>query len=205
MILTQDEFQEIFNTIAPYNLLSKNMQGYNITTPLREAHFLAQAGYESLNFTRMVEFMGYSPQRAAAVFKSKFRSTAEAAKYTTSPELLANYVYANRFGNGDVQSGDGWLYRGRGFIPITFHDNYLVVGMLLKVNLLKKPEILESLPYAVCSACAWWQYKKLNLIADEGALVVQKITKAINGALQDLAPRKRLFDKIYQKIGKKED
>lgn len=205
MILTQDQFHEIFNNLAPYNLLSKNMQGYNISTPLREAHFLAQAGYESLNFTRTVEFMGYSPQRAAAVFKSKFKSTKEAEKYTSSPELLANYVYANRFGNGDVQSGDGWLFRGRGFIPITFHDNYLVVGMLLKINLLKKPEVLESLPYAACSSCAWWQYKKLNIMADQGPLMVAQITKSINGALQDLAPRERLFDKIYQIIGKKEE
>ena len=104
--------------------LNGALNEFEINTPLREAAFLAQTAHESQNFTRLVENLNYSAKRLTQVWPKRFPTLDKAQPYANNPEKLANFTYANRNGNGSEASGDGWKYRGRGFIQITGRANY---------------------------------------------------------------------------------
>ena len=116
---------------------------YGITTTARLSSFLAQTGYESGQFNRLVENLNYTtPQRLMSVWPKRFPTQASALPYVSNEAKLANFVYANRLGNGDMASGDGYLFRGRGIIQITGRSNYAAVGTALGLNLLGNPDLL---------------------------------------------------------------
>ena len=127
---------------------------FDITTPHRLAAFLAQIAVESANLTRVTENLNYRASGLLRVFPTHF-DEGEAAEYEHQPERIANRVYADRMGNGDEESGDGWRYRGRGLIQITGRDNYVACGEALGVDLTEQPEYLESAEGAARSA-AWF-------------------------------------------------
>jgi len=164
---------------------------YEINTPLRIAHFMAQIEHES-GLKPISENLNYSLSRLLVIFPKYFtRSTALA--YSNKPEKIANKVYANRMGNGNEESGEGWKYRGRGFIQITGKINYFELSIDTDLDCLKNPDLLLEEPNAMISALWFWNLKGLNALADKNDIV--SITKKINGGMNGIEQRKQLLVK----------
>ena len=180
-------FTRVNDVIAPLN---NAMQEFRITTPLRQVAFIAQTAHESIGYSAFVENLNYSAQALLATWPSHF-TAAEAASYARKPERIANRAYADRGGNGNEASGDGWKYRGRGIIQITFRDNYRACGTGLGADLVSHPELLEQPSYAFRSGAWFWNSRNLNPLADLGDFV--RITRVINGGLNGLADRQRYY------------
>lgn len=171
---------------------------YAINTPLRLAHFLAQAGHESGGFKAVKENLNYSAEGLNKIFP-KYFPTVEAAKpYARNPEKIANKVYGNRMGNGDEASGDGFKFRGRGYIQLTGKVNYTAFDAAVPENILANPDLVAT-KYPLLSAGWFWGKNNLNAIADKGALPgdVTAITKRVNGGTIGLADRQKHFDEYY--------
>ncbi len=153
---------------------------FDISTPARIAGFLGQCMVESGCFVHLEENLFYSdPARIFAVFPSHFASASDANPYAKNPVRLGSRVYANRMGNGDEASGDGYTYRGRSLIQITGRDSYADASTGLARDYVGNPNLL-SLPADACLAAAWfWNCNKLNNLADAGAF--DAITRAVNG------------------------
>src|SRR5262245_36192792 len=124
--------------------LNAAMQRFEINTPARAAAFLAQTAHESGEFRRLVENLSYSAAGLCKTWPKRFLTLDVAKPYERQPELLANYVYAKRLGNGDVASGDGWRFRGRGLIQLTGRGNYRSCGTAIVLPLEIEPERLET-------------------------------------------------------------
>lgn len=171
---------------------------FEINTPLRLAHFLAQAGHESGGFKALNENLNYGAKGLLGTFK-KYFTPDTAALYERKPEKIANLVYANRMGNGDKASGDGYKFRGRGYIQLTGKDNYGAFDKTVDENILENPDLVAT-KYPLASA-AWFFHKNgLQKIADEGAtdLVVTKVTKRVNGGTIGLPDRIKHFNEYYK-------
>lgn len=178
--------------------LNGAMQEFSINTPLRQCAFIAQTAHESAGYSAFVENLNYSAKALVATWPSRF--TAEtAAAYARKPEKIANRAYANRLGNGNESSGDGWRYRGRGVIQITGRSNYQACGTALGLDLLTLPELLEGIPAAFRSAAWFWNSKSLNTLADAGDFV--GITKRINGGTNGLEDRLAYYGKAKTALG----
>lgn len=155
------------------------MDVYAIHKPKQQAAFIAQLWCESMAFQRTEENLKYStPERIRTVWPFRFRSVVDARPFIREPEKLANYVYANRIGNGDQHSGDGWRYRGRGLIQITGKDNYRAAQIGMELPLLATPDLLKMDEYAAASAAWWWHEHGLNAYADVDE--IDKISGYIN-------------------------
>jgi len=154
---------------------------YEINTSVdRLAAFLGQYGHETGGWTRLVENTNYtSPERLMKVFPSKFPSLYLAKMYAGKPVNIANRVYANRYGNGDEASGDGYRYRGRGGCHLTFKDNYKAFAKATGVDVVQHPEFLEEPWYAVLAAAWYWDSRKINALVDKKQWL--EVTKAITG------------------------
>ena len=167
---------------------------FEINTPLRLAHFLAQCGHESGGFKVVSENLNYGAAGLQSIFKKYF--TPESAKeYQRKPEKIANIVYANRMGNGNQASGEGYKFRGRGFIQLTGKDNYTAFDKTVEDDILATPDLVAT-KYPLLSA-AWFFHKYgLHKIADEGAtdVVVTKVTKRVNGGTIGLPDRIKHFN-----------
>jgi putative chitinase len=171
---------------------------FEINTPLRLAHFLAQAGHESGGFKALNENLNYGAAGLLGTFK-KYFTPDTAALYERKPEKIANLVYASRMGNGDKASGDGWKFRGRGYIQLTGKDNYSAFDKTVDENILENPDLVAT-KYPLASA-AWFFHKNgLQKIADEGAtdVVVTKVTKRVNGGTIGLPDRIKHFNEYYK-------
>jgi putative chitinase len=136
--------------------LNRAMTKHGINTPQQRAAFLAQLSVESGNLRSTEENLNYSAKRLTQVWKTRFPTIASAEPYAHNPEALANYVYANRLGNGNEASGDGYRYRGRGLIQITGRENYRKVGYENNPDALTDPDI------AAHSAAQFWTNRNLN-------------------------------------------
>ena len=178
--------------------LDAAMTAFTINTPKRAAAFLAQAAHESIGFTRLQENLSYStPERLMDVFKSRFDGLADAAQYLRQPEKLANRVYANRLGNGDTTSGDGWKYRGRGLFQLTGRANYMAAGDGLGTDYKANPDLVAEPPDAAFTAAWYWAVGNLNAMADVGQIDV--ITRRINGpAMLGADERRALYQQFLQ-------
>jgi putative chitinase len=160
-----------------------------INTSLRLCHFLAQIIHESGHFKYKSENLNYSAKALRSVFGKYFKTDAIANEYARKPEKIANRVYANRMGNGDEASGDGWKYRGRGLIQLTGKCNYDACGKAIGLDLLGNPDLLtESAEASVLAACWFWNKNGLNQFADKDDITT--ITKRINGGTNGLEDRK---------------
>lgn len=168
---------------------------FGIDTPLRRAHFLAQIAHESAGFTRLVENLNYGAPGLRSTWPSRF-DAATAKAYARQPERIANKVYANRLGNGNEASGDGWRFRGRGYIQLTGRANYAEYSQRLfgDDRLVREPGQAAEPAIAIRLAGAYWQHKGLNALADMDDLV--GITKRINGGLIGLTDRARWLAKF---------
>ncbi len=153
----------------------------------RMAAFLGQIAFESSNLALLEERLSYKTTEQLRKIYSLFKTDDEASPYLRNPEGLANKVYANRGGNGDAASGDGWRYRGRGLIQLTFKDNYAAFAKDTQVDAVKKPELLATPEYAALSAGWFWHKHHLNELAD--GEMFQALTKRINKKLSGFPGR----------------
>jgi putative chitinase len=172
-----------------YSNLINILPEYDIDTPKRVAAFMAQCGHESGGFTLMQENLNYSAKGLVGTFKKYFPTEAHAKPYERKPEMIANRVYANRMGNGDEASGEGWYFRGRGIVQITGKNNYTKCSQsLFESNVLvENPDLLLESEYAIHSACWFWSAARLNELADIGDM--KTMTKRINGGYIGLEDR----------------
>jgi putative chitinase len=180
-----------------YNELMDVCIKYQINTPLRLCHFLAQCAHESGDFKHVAENLNYSLEALMRVFP-KYFNIENVESYVRQPVEIAARVYANRMGNGDEASLEGWLYRGRGYIQLTGKNNYAKFDLDVPENILINPEIVAE-KYPLLSAGWFWHENKLNEIADQGAdqNVIAAVTKKINGGYHGLENRHKLFDRFY--------
>lgn len=178
----------------------KLFPAYNITTKPRVAMFLAQTGHESANWNLLEENLYYSAAGLLKVFPKYYKTQAAANADAKKPQQIANKVYANRMGNGDSASGDGYRFRGRGILQVTGKSNYAACSNALYGDdrLLTKPELLVSQDGALGSACWYWNSRKLNAASDKGDVIAA--TKLINGGTNGLEDRKARYDRIMRLI-----
>ncbi len=172
---------------------------FGINTPLRLAHFLAQCGHESGGFRATQENLNYSAKGLMGIFKKYFPTEALANAYARQPAKIAARVYGGRMGNGNEASGEGYKFRGRGYIQLTGKENYTAFGKSIGEDMVANPDKVAG-PYALLSAAWFFSKNGLHKMADEGASdqVVTKITKRVNGGTIGLPDRIKHFKEYYK-------
>jgi len=172
---------------------------FGINTPLRLAHFLAQCGHESGGFRATQENLNYSAKGLMGIFKKYFPSASIAAQYERKPAKIAARVYGGRMGNGNEASGEGYKFRGRGYIQLTGKENYTAFGKSIGEDILSNPDVVSS-KYALLSAAWFFSKNGLHKMADSGAsdAVVTQITKRVNGGTIGLPDRIKHFKEYYK-------
>ena len=173
---------------------------FKIDTPLRIAAYISQVLHESSFLTAKVENLNYSVEGLLKTWPKRF-DRAKAEAYARQPEKIANYVYANRMGNGDEASGDGWRYRGRGLIQLTGKQNYSDFSKydLCTEPVLKNPDKVATYPLDQVAAMWYWEKKKINEPADRGD--IDEVTKRVNGGTNGLAQRKVIYRRLCNEFG----
>jgi putative chitinase len=182
-----------------FEALSEILPEYEITTPQRVAAFLAQCAHESGGFVFLKENLNYKAASLRRVFPKYFPDDAIAAQYAGKGEMIANRVYANRMGNGDEASGDGFRYCGRGLIQLTGKNNYTFFAGSLDIPVEEASEYLQTFEGAVQSACFFWEQNKLNQWADAGDILT--LTKRINGGTIGLEDRQKHYQHALHIFG----
>jgi len=183
------------NTIKKYlDPLSQTLDKYNIKTDHDVSAFLAQIGHESGDLRRVVENMNYSAIRLLEVFPRYFKTQEEALNYARQAPRIASKVYANRMGNGNEESGDGWLYRGRGLIQLTGKTNYQKFAKHMNMDLNEITSFLETPKGACYSAGFFWMTNNCN---DK---TIEQSTKIINGGTHGLEDRRNRFMRISKEM-----
>ena len=189
-ILTLDQLKQMVKNPYIdhwYAALDQLLDDYDINTPLRVAHFVAQCAHESGNFVFIKENLNYKAASLQKTFAKYFPTSELAVQYANKPERIANRVYASRMGNGDEASGDGYRYCGRGLIQLTGRDNYTFFAGSLDITTEEASEYLQTFEGAAQSACWFWEQNNLNRFAD--ANDVKGLTRAINGGYIGLDDR----------------
>jgi putative chitinase len=170
---------------------------FNITTPLRLSHFLAQCGHESGGFKALVENLNYGSKGLLGTFPKYFNLTT-ATQYERKPEMIASKVYGGRMGNGPESTKDGYKFRGRGYIQLTGKDNYTAFDKFVTENIIESPDLVAT-KYPLMSAAWFFDKNKLWTICDKGATteVVTAVTKRVNGGVIGLVDRIKHFNEYY--------
>ena len=172
------------------------IQKFGFDTPVKLAHFLAQCGHESGGFRLTSENLNYSAKGLLSVFKKYFPNESKAKLYERKAEKIANLVYGNRMGNGPEVSGDGYRYRGRGYIQLTGKNNYAEFDKVVSENILQYPDLVST-KYPLLSA-AWFFHKNcLGRCKDATDASVVSVTKCVNGGTIGLADRQKHFKEYY--------
>jgi putative chitinase len=171
---------------------------FGINTPLRLAHFLAQCGHESGGFKATQENLNYSAKGLMGIFKKYFPTQTLAEQYQRNPQKIASKVYGGRMGNGPESTGEGFKFRGRGYIQLTGKENYTAFGKSINEDMTANPDKVAT-HYPLLSAAWFFSKNGLHRMADEGATdaVVTKITKRVNGGTIGLADRIKHFKEYY--------
>jgi putative chitinase len=179
------------------NQLPDTISKFGITTPLRLAHFLAQCSHESGGFKTVSENLNYSADGLKKIFGKYFPDTLNES-YAKKPEKIANRVYGNRMGNGDESSGDGYKFRGRGYIQLTGKSNYAAFSKDTGLDVVANPDLVAT-KYPLLSAAWFFSKNGLFAIADTGSTpeVVEKITRRVNGGTIGLDDRLKHFNEYY--------
>ena len=171
---------------------------FGITTPLRLAHFLAQCGHESGGFKAVQENLNYGAKGLRGIFAKYFPTDAKALEYERKPEKIANLVYGNRMGNGAEATGEGYKFRGRGYIQLTGKENYSRFDKTVDEDIVSNPDLVAT-KYPLASAAFFFQSNGLWAICDKGAddAKVNSVTKRVNGGTIGLADRLEHFKEYY--------
>ncbi|CAB4131298.1 COG3179 Predicted chitinase [uncultured Caudovirales phage] len=167
--------------------LNETFHKFNIGTAKQQAAFIGQCGHECGNFRILEENLNYKAETLMKLWKSRFPTLEIANQYAKNPQKIANKVYANRMGNRDESSGDGYRFRGRGCIQTTGHANYYHAGQALGVDFVMEPDLVASPKYAALTAGFFWSTHGLNALAE--AQNHKSITKRINGGFIGLDDR----------------
>ena len=205
-MITQEQLKELLPRNPHiehwHRALTQLFPDYEINTPKRMAAFIAQCSHESAGFTALVENLNYRWQSLRKVFPKYFPNDAIAQEYASKPnkqEAIANRIYANRMGNGDEASGDGFRYRGRGLIQLTGKHNYTWFAASLEITPEEATEYLMTFEGAAQSGCWFWETNKLNQWADAGDIVT--LTKRINGGTIGLDDRIKHYEHALHVLG----
>jgi putative chitinase len=203
MTLTQAQLKQIIPK-NPYvdhwhKALAQLLPEYEINTPQRMAAFLAQCAHESGGFLAIKENLNYRAVSLRKTFAKYFPTDELAQQYANKPQAIANKVYANRMGNGDEASGDGYRYSGRGLIQLTGKDNYFWFASSINLTPEAASEYMETFEGAAQSACWFWETNNLNQWADAGDILT--LTKRINGGTIGLADRIKHYEHALHIFG----
>jgi putative chitinase len=203
MELTKEQLKQLLPK-NPYinqwhNALSQLLPDYEINTAKRIASFVAQCAHESGSFVFLTENLNYKAESLLKVFPKYFKDMATAKAYEKKPEKIANKIYADRMGNGNEASGDGWRYRGRGLIQLTGKTNYTWFAASLEISPEEAAEYTQTFEGAAQSACWFWETNKLNQFADSGDIVT--MTKRINGGTIGLDDRIKHYEHALHVLG----
>jgi putative chitinase len=169
-----DEFNETF-------------ERWGITTVRQQAGFIGQCGHESGNFRVLEENLNYAAERLMKIWPKRFPTIEGAKPYHRNPRKIANKVYANRMGNRDEASDDGWRFRGSGWVQLTGHDNFYHFSKAMGEDFVMKPDLVRTPLYAAQSAGWFWSTHKCNALAEAGDWTA--LTKRINGGTIGLEDR----------------
>ena len=203
MELSKDQLKQLLPK-NPYidhwhKALSQLLPDYEINTPQRIASFIAQCAHESGSFVFLTENLNYKAESLMKVFPKYFTEMSVAKAYEKKPEKIANKIYANRMGNGDEASGDGYKYRGRGLIQLTGKTNYEWFAASIEVKPEEASAYLETFEGAAQSACWFWESNNLNKEADSGD--IKLMTKKINGGYIGLDDRIKHYNHMLHVLG----
>ena len=169
--------------------LNTTFDRFDISTPFRQAAFIGQAAHESGNFKMLVENLNYRAETLMKVWPKRFPTLEFAKQYERDPKKIANSVYANRMGNRDEASRDGFRFRGRGLFQTTGHAGYYHAGQALGEDFVMQPDLVATPQYAALTAGFFWSTHKLNQYADSRDY--KMMTKNINGGFIGLADREK--------------
>lgn len=171
---------------------------FNITTPLRLAHFLAQCGHESAGFKAVQENLNYSAKGLLGIFKKYFPTQTLAEQYERNPQKIASKVYGGRMGNGPESTGEGFKFRGRGYIQLTGKQNYTNFAKFIGEDTVANPDLVAT-KYPLASAAFFFNSNGLWSICDKGAddATVTAVTKRVNGGTIGLPDRIKHFKEYY--------
>jgi putative chitinase len=172
------------------------MKTFGIDTPVELAHFLSQCGHESAGFKVVNENLNYSAKGLLGIFKKYFPTQALAESYQRQPQKIANRVYASRMGNGDETSGEGFKFRGRGYIQLTGKQNYTAFGKAIGVDIPANPDLVAN-KYPLLSAAWFFSKNCLGRCKDASDASVLAVTKCVNGGTIGLADRQKHFKEYY--------
>jgi len=177
------------------------IEKFGIDGPLRLSHFLSQCAHESGNFKFVKENLNYSADGLRKIFPKYFPTIEAANKYARQPEKIANKVYGSRMGNGDEASGDGFKFRGRGYIQLTGKDNYAAFDKFVDDDIMANPDLVAT-KYPLTSAAFFFHKNKLWEVCDRGHSddVVTAVTKRVNGGTHGLADRQDKFDLFHSTL-----
>lgn len=170
---------------------------FNITNPLRLAHFLAQCGHESGGFKSVSENLNYSADGLKKIFGKYFPGNLNES-YAKQPEKIASRVYGSRMGNGDESTGEGFKFRGRGYVQLTGKQNYTNFAKFIGEDVVTNPDLVAT-KYPLASAAFFFDSNKLWSICDKGSDVatVTAVTKRVNGGILGLNDRIKHFNEYY--------
>jgi len=181
---------------AVIDQLPDTISKFEINTPVKLAHFLAQAGHESAGFKAVNENLNYGAKSLLSIFKKYFPTEAKAKEYERKPEKIANLVYGGRMGNGPEASGEGYKFRGRGYIQLTGKDNYKAFDAVVPEDIVANPDLVAT-KYPLLSA-AWFFHKNcLKKCVDASDATVTAVTKCVNGGTIGLPDRLKHFKEYY--------
>ena len=171
---------------------------FNITNNLRLAHFLAQCGHESGGFKAVTENLNYSVSGLKKIFTKYFPGNLSES-YARNPQKIASRVYGGRMGNGPEETGDGFKYRGRGYIQLTGKNNYTNFAKFIGEDTVNNPDLVAT-KYPLASAAFFFDSNKLWSICDRGADIstVTEVTKRVNGGTIGLTDRIKHFNEYYK-------
>ena len=182
-----------------HKALSQLLPDYEINTPQRIAAFIAQCAHESGGFLFLTENLNYKAESLLKVFPKYFKDMATAKAYEKNPQKIANKIYADRMGNGNEASGEGFKYRGRGLIQLTGKTNYTWFAASLQISPEEAAEYTQTFEGACQSACWFWETNGLNAFADKGDIL--GMTKKINGGTIGLEDRKKHYEHALHVLG----
>jgi putative chitinase len=203
-MVTSDQLKQMHIDPSLADAFNETFERFGILTPLQQASWIGQCGHECGNFKIMEENLNYRAATLLKLFpKTPKRAWGftpeEAAAYEKQPKRIANRIYSNRMGNRDEASGDGWRFRGSGFLQLTGHSNFYHAGKALGVDFVMEPELVRTPKYAAQTAGWFWQTHKINQHADGRDFVT--MTKRINGGTIGLDDRIKHINQALAVLG----
>ncbi len=200
MAITAEKLQQLKINPELVDAFNQTFDRWGIVTPVQQAAFIGQCGHESGNFRILEENLNYAAERLMKIWPRRFPTLESAQPYHRNPRKIANKVYANRMGNRDEASDDGWRFRGSGWIQLTGHDNFYHFSKAMGEDFVMKPELVRTPLYAAHSAGWFWQTHKLNELADTHAW--KGLTRRINGGIIGLEDRIKHINHALEVLSK---